>query len=228
MWQRWEHVLFAHWPLPVETLAAKLPVGLKLDSYDGVGWLGIVLFSGEVSAHGLEETRAKFPFAQCNLRTYVTCRGKPGAYFLSLDATDPLSVRGAKWLYHLPYHDARIRLEEIRPSEFSGDVLRVGQEELRYAVRYQPQGETFSTPDGSLEAWLTERYCLFSLDKKGQLYTADIHHPPWPLQYATATITYNTLPEVYGFLRLPGAPHLLYCAAQEMLGWLPKKLTTSS
>ena len=28
---------------------------------------------------------------------------------------------------------------------------------------------------------LVERYCLYHLDRRGEPYRLDIHHPPWPL-----------------------------------------------
>ncbi|HUC93031.1 MAG TPA: DUF2071 domain-containing protein [Paenibacillus sp.] len=37
---------------------------------------------------------------------------------------------------------------------------------------------------GTLLHWLTERYCMYASDKKGNIHIVDIHHLPWPLQQA--------------------------------------------
>ena len=47
-------------------------------------------------------------FPELNVRTYVTRDGKPGIWFFSLDAGSTLAVEGAKRLYRLPYHRARM------------------------------------------------------------------------------------------------------------------------
>lgn len=59
---------------------------------------------------------------------------------------------------------------------------------------YAPAGEVFTAEPGTLEHFLVERYCLYTTDAAGALWTADIHHPPWPLQVAEAEIELNTMP----------------------------------
>ena len=44
MRQTWEHLLFAHWPVPAETLRALVPPQLDLDTHAGRAWLGVVPF----------------------------------------------------------------------------------------------------------------------------------------------------------------------------------------
>ena len=42
------------------------------------------------------------------MRTYVTVGGKrPGVYFFSLDAANPLAVFTARAFFHLPYYRPR-------------------------------------------------------------------------------------------------------------------------
>ena len=45
MRMRWLDLLFAHWPVDPDVLAARLPAGLELDLRDGQAWLGIVPFT---------------------------------------------------------------------------------------------------------------------------------------------------------------------------------------
>ena len=85
MAQSWHDLLFAHWPLPVETLAPLIPPGLTLDTFDGRAWIGVIPFrmSG-VRLRGLPPMPGAAAFPELDVRTYVTDRpreqgGRPGA-----------------------------------------------------------------------------------------------------------------------------------------------------
>src|SRR5437762_4934134 len=47
MGQTWLDLLFAHWPVPVETLRPHVPGSLEAESFDGSGWTGITPFRVE-------------------------------------------------------------------------------------------------------------------------------------------------------------------------------------
>lgn len=44
MLQRWAGLLFLHWPVDPALIAARLPAGLYVDTFDGKAWLGLVPF----------------------------------------------------------------------------------------------------------------------------------------------------------------------------------------
>src|SRR3954463_14095933 len=44
MGQTWRDLLFCHWPVPVEVLAAHVPASLPLDTFDGTAWISITPF----------------------------------------------------------------------------------------------------------------------------------------------------------------------------------------
>ncbi|HUG13921.1 MAG TPA: DUF2071 domain-containing protein, partial [Thermomicrobiales bacterium] len=50
----------------------------------------------------------------------------------------------------------------------------------------------------SLDRWLTERYCLYTFDRKGQVSRQEIDHVVWPLQPAEAEIERNTMTQPLG------------------------------
>ena len=105
MTQTWEGLLFAHWPLPASTLRPLVPEPLELDTRDGLCWIGVVPFwIADESLRG----RVKVPFAgsfiELNVRTYVTWKGRPGVYFISLDASNYVAVLAARFLYALALH----------------------------------------------------------------------------------------------------------------------------
>ncbi len=157
------------------------------------------------------------------MRTYVTLDGQPGVYFLSLDAGSVLAVFGARTGYALPYFYARIRVE------FEGETVRYHCRRshrgtiAEFAGRYRPVSAPRNSVPGSLEHFLTERYCLYAAEAR-RLYRADIHHLPWPLQDTKAEIACNTMAAAAG-IELPDTPPLLHYAGElDVLVWAPERL----
>jgi uncharacterized protein YqjF (DUF2071 family) len=95
-------------------------------------------------------------------------------------------------------HYASQRIHQPRPATFRG--------------RYGPIGKVERRVPGSLEHWLTERYCLYTV-VGGRVYRGEIHHEPWPLQDAEAFIEENTMAEAAG-ISLPERVPLLHFARQ--------------
>jgi uncharacterized protein YqjF (DUF2071 family) len=78
-------------------------------------------------------------------------------------------------------------------------------------MHYHPTGSPYSTREGNLDHFLTNRLCLFSTDRKGRLHRGDITHEPWPLQSAEAEIQLNEMTRQIG-VDLPPIPPLLHYA----------------
>ncbi len=190
--QTWHDLLFAHWPVQEEELRAHVPESLELDLYDGTAYLGITPFE----VNGLR-VRGTLPlprvstFLELNVRTYVTDGVKPGTWFFSLDASSRLAVEAAKLLYHLPCFRARIS-QVARAEGIVSECVRE-QGHRVWSATYRPQREVLRALPGSLEHFLAERYCIYTIDRRGQLSRAEIHHAPWPLQAAEAEIELNTM-----------------------------------
>lgn len=220
--QSWVELLFAHWTAPAEQLQALLPPGLELDRFDGQAWVGVVPFRMEgVMRRPLPDLPWLSAFPELNVRTYVTRAGKPGVWFLSLDATNPLAVWAARRWFHLPYHraDMSVRKEgdrlEYRSRRRAGEAALNGW--------YRPTGAVQLAQPGSLEHWLTERYCLYAADRQGRLSCTEVHHPPWPLQAAIGEFTENTMLQAGG-LSVTGPPALLHYAERvDVVVWSPKE-----
>lgn len=217
----WEDLAFLHWPVDPSRLRALVPAGLELETFDGSAWIGVVPFrmSG-VRLRCLLPLPWISAFAELNVRTYVTRSGKPGVWFFSLDAANPLAVRGARRTFHLPYFDARMRCE--RHGE---EVIYASCRTHRrapaadFAARYQPVSEATASPPGSLEHWLTERYCLYAEDGRGRLLRGEIHHRSWPLQAARVEIERNTMLAPLN-LELPASAPLCHFARRlDVVAW---------
>jgi uncharacterized protein YqjF (DUF2071 family) len=225
MTQTWHDLLFAHWPVDQGQLQAVLPSAFEVDLFDGQAWLGIVPFHmTNVAPRGIPALPWVSEFSELNVRTYVQVRGRPGVYFFSLDASNALAVATARTLFHLPYYSASISIDR------RGDVIRYesrrsdASPEAMLIARYEPASAAQEAQPGSLEYFLTERYCLFTVDRASQPRSVDIHHPPWRLQVAEAAIEANTMAEAAG-IRLPTLPPLLHFSRrQDVVAWAPAKL----
>ncbi|MGH9160415.1 MAG: YqjF family protein [Vicinamibacteraceae bacterium] len=225
MRQTWHDLLFAHWAVDPARLAGLIPPSLELDLFDRRAWLGVVPFRmTNVAPRGLPALPWLSSFPELNVRTYVRLAGKPGVYFFTLDAGNRLAVRMARALFRLPYHWASMHVEP------RGDAIHyVSQRHRDPAARlvatYSPVGPAFHAREGSLEYFLTERYCLYTIDAKGDTFTVEIHHPPWSLQPAAAEIFVNTMADVIGLELGPSAdavaraPILHFAKRQDMVSW---------
>ena len=221
MAQTWEDLLFAHWPVPPERLRPLLPKAIPLDVREGIAWVGVTPFRVSASRlRGMPHLPGITAFPELNVRTYTTIDGKPGIWFLSLDAASALAVAGARRVYRLPYFKARMECSERAGwIEYRSRRVSSDGEPAELVGRYHPTGPAAPPPPGSLEHWLTERYCLYILAEHGHVLRADIHHPPWPLQVAEASFELNTMAEPYG-LGLDRPPALLHFSRrQDVLIW---------
>ena len=75
--------------------------------------------------------------------------------------------------------------------------------------RYRASGPPGTAAAGTLEHWLTERYCLYARSPDGCLHCTDVHHAPWPLQRAEASLAPDELLAPHG-LAVTGPPPLLH------------------
>jgi len=82
---------------------------------------------------------------------------------------------------------------------------------VRFAGSYRPTSPLYQATPGTLEHFLTERYCLYAQAPDGTLYRAEVHHVPWPLQKAEAEFVVNEVASPHG-LTLDGPPALLHFA----------------
>ncbi len=222
MLQRWHDLCFAHWPLPPNSVRPLVPRSFELDLFEGAAWVGIIPFwmSG-VRVRCLPSVPTASTFPELNVRTYVTCNGKPGVYFFSLDAASRLAVEAARRWFRLPYFHASMRREE-HAGEIHYRSRRKEPPNAELEMRYAPAGPVFDTRPGSLEHFLTARYALFNHGKRGETLTTEIHHQPWPLQVARASLATNTMAAASG-IELPASPPLLHFSkVLEVLFWSPR------
>lgn len=217
---RWCDLAFLHWHVDPERLKPLIPDGLELDLYEGQAWVGVVPFR-------MVDSRVRFTpampglatFPELNVRTYVRAGKRAGVWFFSLDAGSALAVRGARALFNLPYFDAAMSVETARDVAYRSRRTHRGAPTACFSGRYAPGGPVFRAAPGTLEHFLTERYCLFNRDRSGQLGYLDVHHLPWPLQPATCAIETNSMAEA-SCIALPNvAPVALFAKSLDVIAW---------
>ncbi len=238
MAQRWHDLLFAHWPIPADAMRALVPPSLEVDTFDGEAWVGLVPFRmTSVRPRGLPGVPWLSAFPELNVRTYVRAKTgdpKPGVFFFSLDAANPVAVSLARNVFRLPYFNARMNLL-ASPHKLGGEsTAYTSHRTHRHAppaeliACYRPTGDALATSPGSVEQWLTERYCLYTVSdfqrNRGDLLRGDIHHAPWPLQPAEWSVQHETCVAAAG-LDVPDVPPLLHFARRlDVVVWPLRKI----
>lgn len=219
--QRWDDLLLAHWRADPTELGRLLPAQVEPDVYDGSAWVALVAFvMNDSRPAGAPRSLSLPPIPELNVRTYVRAAGRGGVYFFSLDASTPLAVGVARTLAKLAYYSADMQVGQ-QAGWISYRSRRKGTDAkpVEFVASYRPVGPVQPPLDGTLEHFLTERYCLFTTDNASRAYTLDVHHPPWSLQTAEAGIKINTMADAAG-IRLPNrAPLLLFVKRQDMVAW---------
>jgi uncharacterized protein YqjF (DUF2071 family) len=226
--QNWHDLLFAHWPVPVADLRRLVPDGLTIQEYDGTSWLGVVPFRMTgVMRWPFPDLPWVSAFPELNVRLYVERDGKPGVWFLSLDAANPLAVWAARRFFHLPYWYARMTLT-LHDGEYRfRSRRRGGSKAAPFAAAYKPTSPPYEAKRGTLEAFLVERYCLYCQAPDGALYRAEVHHLPWPLQRAAGKVEPDELLRTHG-LTVEGAPLLHFSRGVDVVVWPLERLAPAS
>lgn len=227
---RWNTLLFAHWRVDADTLRSLIPPALALDTFAGDAWIAVVPFTMSHTYPVLAPVNVPrvSDFVELNVRTYVTLGGKSGVFFFSLDAASRIAVRLARRFFFLPYMDAEMKCDKLplplgegwgEGIAYQSHRTHKGEPPADFEATYQPCGPAFSAQPGSLEYFLSARYCLYSADKHGNVYRGEIDHADWPLQPAECEITCNTLTTPINIALALKPDHLLYVQQLDVVAW---------
>jgi len=176
MTQRWNDLLFAHWPMRIAEIEEKLPQGAGGRCLPGfrMDRRGSLL-DGQDSNARVPPIPGARKFPELNLRTLRAgfANRYSGGVFLFADAGSLLAVIAARTLYHLPYYWAQMSIKP-RATGSSRTTSRrlLSGKPVRFAARYRGLGPTrklAQSRPGTIEYFLTERYCLFTRDPLGRL-----------------------------------------------------------
>ena len=204
-----------------------VPSSLPLDLFENQAWISIAaFFLSHLRARWLPALPFVSEFPELNVRTYVTLGGKPGVYFFSLDAGSAFAVAAARATYFLPYFRARMNIRAAADGTLQYNSRRTDPRgrPAELSARYHPTGPISRAKPGSLDHWLTERYCLYSIDHAARIRRAEIHHHPWPLQPADAEISVNTMANAAGIQLPAGSPRLSFSSRLDVVVWAPGRV----
>ncbi len=215
--QRWEHLLYLHYRVDAAELASLVHPDLSVDEFDGSAWVTLIpLQLKAVHIRDLPPVPGTEQFPELNLRAYVTNRGRAGVWFLSIDAMSWFSVQIAKRVFRLPYADATMSFGD-EGGAFRATSHRHGPVAARFDATYAPT----SAPLGDwtdLDTFLGERYCMYTLDRRGGLARGDISHVPWVLRSADAEVRTNDVLSAAGIEPL-SEPIAAYSDGTHAIAW---------
>jgi uncharacterized protein len=223
MHQNWGKLLFMHWRIDEDLLRPLIPERLKIDTFDGEAWIGVIPFT-------MWDVRLSFTppvpwlsaFHELNVRTYVHYEGAPGVWFFSLDANSSVAVFGARTVFNLPYFNARIDLEE-EDKRIDYSCTRTDEPPAEYEATWMIGDKLGQSDPDSLDFFLTERYCLYAA-RGERLHRLRIHHRPWILFDAEVQTYKSTMIESHRLPTPEGAPLLHYADEIEVDFWTPEEV----
>ncbi|SOC39715.1 YqjF family protein [Ureibacillus acetophenoni] len=210
MKQTWLDNLFIHYPVKLEELSKLVPQSLTLDTFNNTGWISIVPYlTTSVRARGLPPIPGLSQFLGFNVRTYIQINGKPGVYFFNLAAANWLTAKMAKQSFRLPYVYLNMDYKKVGDTiHFESAPYRRNEENLWW--KYRPISEPRLAKKGTLEEWLVERYCLYTVNDKGEPFRSDILHRSWLLQDADVDFQHNSILKQFNLLSSVGKPIFHY------------------
>lgn len=211
MTNRWRWLTSLHWSYDPQILQALLPAGLKVDTFDGSAWVGLIPFRMEVALPGLAPMPYLTTFPETNVRTYVVGPdGKPGVWFFSLDASRLPAVLVARSWFGLAYRWAAMGIErrgrrvrytsERREGPRASSLIEVA------VCEPVPPGQM-----NDLDHFLASRWRLYSAGRRG-LVLGRVDHVPWRLHRAELVELRQDLLEAAGLPSPSGDPVVRYAA----------------
>ena len=220
MHQRWENLLFLHWPIEPAVLRPLIPEPLEIDTFEGQAWIGITPFElKNLHLAYLPPVPGLSAFNEVNVRTYVHHRDFPGVWFLSLDASKLIPALAARLFFMLPYYKAEMAFGQ-REGRYQFALNRAGPPEASFEASWRV-GMRLRAPDvESLAFFLVERYCYFAVAPEG-VYTTRIYHHPWILEEAFVESHASTMLSALGLPEPAAAPLAHFSRSLNVDIWQP-------
>ena len=242
MVHRWDRLTFLHWRYDPAVVQALLPPDLRVETFDGSAWVGLVPFLMEIRPGAGPALPWISHFCETNVRTYVRgADGSVGVWFLSLDAARLAAVVTARVGYRLPYFWSAMRLTE---SHRGGEHVVTYRSHRRWpgprgattkvSIRV---GDAYSADElTELDHYLTARWRLFSPAGIGPVVTPTSERPGpvapvgirsgiadhglWPLHRAEVVELHDELMEAGGLPAPVGPPIVHWSPGVEVdIGW---------
>ena len=226
MLQRWDDVAFLHWPVDPEIVQSRLPTGLRVDTFDGRAWVGLVAFHMRgVRVPFLPPIPYLGSFPETNVRTYVRGpNGRPGVWFDSLDITRLIPVLVARGSYRIPYRWSAMRIDRnCATITYTARTRWPGPAGFASRIFVRPGAPIETT--GDLERFVTARWGLYSRFGGGIAF-APVDHPQWPLQRAELVDLDDHLVAAARYQTPDDLPLVHFAAGVHVRVGLPRRIRT--
>jgi uncharacterized protein YqjF (DUF2071 family) len=228
--QRWADLAYFHWRYEPEVVQRLLPSGLRVDTFDGSAWVGLIPFEmRDVQVGPTPPVPWLGSFIEVNVRTYVVdASGRRSVWFFSLDVPRAAIVAVARSVFSLPYcwaqadhtiTGARHRYSMTRrwprnsghrePATVADMIFRVGDRIADDEV-------------SDLDHFLSARWGLVT-SRRGRGLHGQVHHERWPLYAVDDVQIVQNVVEAAGIPTPVGAPHARYSPGVDVrVAWLTK------
>jgi uncharacterized protein len=188
--QTWSDLAFLHFVYERDAVQRLLPEGLRVQSWDGVTWVGLTPFRMvDVRVPGLPPPPGWGVFPELNVRAYVEGPdGRDGLWFLGM-LVPRTSFLVALRAVGLPYAWSEA---EARPE--------TGRWGYRFGTpwRRRPSGEAWFSAEVAVGSPLAEGERTAMLEsicgrwsayhrRAGVLWRTPVEHEPWPLHHASVS-----------------------------------------
>lgn len=211
MSQRWTDLAYYHWRYDPADVQSHLPDGVRVDTFDGSAWVGVVPFvMRDVRLGPSPPVPWLGTFVEINVRSYVIdAAGRRNVWFWSLDVPRTAIVGVARTVFSLPYcwsatnhsttatsDGVRHRYQMTRRWPHRGATA-----EMAFTI-----GRPIAAPD-DLDHFLTARWGLVT-ERFGRARSGRVHHPRWPLHEIVDGRIDETITTAAGLPAPTGEPHL--------------------
>lgn len=220
MKQVWSNLSFTHYEVDAKELKKLVPGNLKIDTYKGRAFIGIVtleMTSGNLNYLPLPLYQA---FPQVNVRTYVNCKGKRGIYFISIDADHRLGSALAQLLFGLPYYKANINWEKNKNHYY----MLSDAKNRNFEISFKPDDIYLPHDETTLPTWLTDIYYSYQVNERGIISETKLWHTPFQLQTSDTKIINDDIFQVLGINPIDSKTHTHYVGKTETYFWKNKKV----
>lgn len=219
MVQRWADVTFLHWRYEPEAVQRLLPDEMTVETFDGSAWVALVPFRMEdLGLPGMPPVPGWGTFPEINVRTYVRHGPHRGVWFFSLDIDLLAPTLVARTAYGLPYCYGRAEHVQVGdlvvsagqrrwPRSSTLDQGRRPEIELAVEIIDREAGPIEPEP---LDRFLTDRWKLLTVSRRGTVRYGRVDHDPWPLYRGRLRHLEESLVAAAGLPDPSGEPHVMW------------------
>ena len=203
---QWRYLVMLNYEIDPGLLAARVPRGTELDSWNGRTFVSLVGFRFlDTKVLGL---RLPFhtDFDEVNLRFYVRHRAgdewRRGVVFVKEIVPRAAIALVARWVYNEPYRALPMRSVVDPPSEANGRRGSMSYS-WKLAGRWnelaaEVEGDPRPLVPGSEEEFITEHYWGYTRQRNGSTIEYKVEHPSWRVWRATESRFSGDVAALYG------------------------------